>query len=302
MSSLRLNGGRIYNEGLEFSLNMTPFKQKDFVWTIGLNASKNWNTSQNDDLTAKADRLTKGQFLSGSSQRPLKKGKPLSSFWSYSFAGLNPENGYPEFNLLDVEAYDPEVDPTTFLVYSGQSDPYFTGGLNTSVRYKSLQLSAYFSALVGAKKRLPNPYADFVSGKLPDPLNNLSKDLTKRWKKTGDEASTIIPALYTSVDPLYNLTTPDGITTNSRYDMWAKSDAMVVDASFLRCTQIAISWNMPSRLCQKFRATSFSLSATVSNPFVIASKRFDGFDPELSNDSSQSVMPKIFSFGLSVGF
>lgn len=302
MSSLRLNGGRIYNEGLEFSLNMTPFKRKDFVWTIGLNASKNWNSSQNDDLTAKADRLTKGQFLGGSSQRPLKKGKPLSSFWSYSFAGLNSENGYPEFNLLDVETYDPEVDPTTFLVYSGQSQPSFTGGINTSVRYKSLQLSAYFSALVGAKKRLPNPYANFVSGKLPDPINNLSKDLTKRWKKPGDEATTIIPALYTSVDPLYNLTTPDGITTNSRYDMWANSDAMVVDASFLRCTQIALSWNMPKMWCQKFRATSFSLNATVSNPFVIASKRFDGFDPELSTNSSQSVMPKVFSFGLSVGF
>ncbi|WP_065218804.1 MULTISPECIES: SusC/RagA family TonB-linked outer membrane protein [Butyricimonas] len=302
MSTLRLNGGRIYNEGVEFSMNMTPYKQKDFVWTIGLNASKNWNSSQNNDLTAKANRLTKSSFINGSSQRPLKKGKPLSAFWSYSFAGLNSENGYPEFNLLDFETADPEIDPTTFLVYSGQSEPYFTGGFNTSVRYKSLQVTAYFSALVGAKKRLPNPYANFTSGKLPNPIKNLSKDLTKRWKKTGDEKSTIIPALYTSVDNILNLTTPDGITTNSRYDMWANSDAMVVDASFLRCTSIAISWNMSPKLCQKFRATSFSLNATVSNPFVIASKRFDGFDPELSNNSSQSVMPKIFSFGLSVGF
>ena len=167
MSSLRLNGGRIYNEGVEFSMNLTPFKRKDFVWTIGLNASKNWNKSQNDDVTVKVNKLTKNDFLNGSGQRPLKKGYPLRAFWSYSFAGLNPENGYPEFNLLDVEETDPEIDPTTFLVYSGQSDPYFTGGFNTSVRYKSLQLSAYFSALIGAKKRLPNPYANFSSGKLP---------------------------------------------------------------------------------------------------------------------------------------
>lgn len=302
MSSLRLNGGRIYNEGVEFSMNLTPFKRKDFVWTIGLNASKNWNKSQNDDVTVKVNKLTKNDFLNGSGQRPLKKGYPLRAFWSYSFAGLNPENGYPEFNLLDVEETDPEIDPTTFLVYSGQSDPYFTGGFNTSVRYKSLQLSAYFSALIGAKKRLPNPYANFSSGKLPNPINNLSRDLTKRWQKPGDEQSTIIPALYTSVDNILNLETPDGNTANSRYNMWAKSDAMVVNSSFLRCTSIALSWNMPREMCQKIRMTSFSVNATVSNPFVIANKRFNGFDPELSNNSSQSVMPKIFSLGLSVGF
>ncbi|MCB6972178.1 MULTISPECIES: SusC/RagA family TonB-linked outer membrane protein [Butyricimonas] len=302
MPSLLLNGGRIKNEGVEFSINITPYKRKDFVWTVGFNASKNWNSSQSDDVTTKVNKLTKTSFISGSGNRPLKKGYPLGAFWSYSFAGLNPENGYPEFNFIDYETADPEIDPTTFLVYSGSKDPYFTGGFNTSARYKSLQLSAYFSALVGAKKRLPNPYSDFSNGKLPSPLNNLSKDLNKRWKKPGDEQSTIIPALYTSVDNIFNLATPDGNISNSRYSMWANSDAMVVNASFFRCTSISLSWNMSQKLCQKFGATSFSVSAAVSNPFVIASKRFNGFDPELSSNSSQSVMPKVFSFGLSLGF
>ena len=38
--------------------------------------------------------------------------------------------------------------------------------------------------------------------------------------------------------------------------------------------------------------------ATVNNIFVICDKRFNGFDPELGN----SVMPRIFSFGLNIGF
>ena len=298
MNAMKLNGGRIHNHGLEYSVNITPYQRKDFVWTIGINASKNWNRTQNNDIRTKAGKITKSNFLTGSSDRFLKKGYPLSAFWSYSFAGLDPETGYPTFNLIDFEEADPDIDPTTFLVYSGQKDPYFTGGVNTRARYKSFSLGVNFSVLLGAKKRLPNPYQNFSHGKLPDPFYNLSKDLLKRWQKTGDEKHTIYPALYTSVEDLYNIQLPDGTMSNSIYDMWGQSDAMVVNASFLRCTQISLSWNMPKQICSKFGATNCSISANVNNPFVIGSSRFNGFDPELGD----SVMPKIFSFGLSVGF
>ena len=298
MNAMKLNGGRIHNHGLEYSVNITPYQRKDFVWTIGINASKNWNRTQNNDIRTQADKITKSNFLTGSSDRFLKKGYPLSAFWSYSFAGLDPETGYPTFNLIDFEEADPDIDPTTFLVYSGQKDPYFTGGVNTRARYKSLSLGVNFSVLLGAKKRLPNPYQNFSHGKLPDPFYNLSKDLLKRWQKPGDEKHTIYPALYTSVEDLYNIQLPDGTMSNSIYDMWGQSDAMVVNASFLRCTQISLSWNMPKQICSKFGATNCSISANVNNPFVIGSSRFNGFDPELGD----SVMPKIFSFGLSVGF
>lgn len=86
MATMKLNGGRIHNHGIEYSINLTPYKRKDFAWTIGINASKNWNKAQNDDVRIKADKLTKDNFLTGSSDRLLKKGYPLSAFWSYSFA------------------------------------------------------------------------------------------------------------------------------------------------------------------------------------------------------------------------
>lgn len=193
---------------------------------------ENWNKAQNDDVRIKADKLTKDNFLNGSTDRLIKKGYPLSAFWSYSFAGLDPQTGYPTFNRIDFDEIDPDIDPTTFLVYSGQKDPYFTGGVNTRVRYKSLSLGVDFSVLLGAKKRLPNPYANFNYGKLPDPYHNLSKDLLKRWQKPGDEKHTIYPALYTSVEDVYNIQLPDGTQSNSIYSMWANSDAMVVNASF----------------------------------------------------------------------
>ena len=299
MLRMRLNGGRILNHGLEFSFNYTPFRSKNFAWTIGLNASKNWNKSGNPDSAIRANGLGKGDFLSGRTDILLKKGYPISSFWSYSFAGLDPETGYPLFNGIDFTGEgDPNIDPTTFLVYSGQSKAYFTGGFNTRVRWKDLSFGADFSALLGAKKRLPNPYSGFSNGKMPSPISNLNKDLKNRWKKPGDELHTNIPALYTSVvSNDINLPIPDG-SVSSRYDTWAMSDALVADGSFLRCTQINLTYYLPKRICGKFGASSLSLSANLNNVFVIASKRWNGFDPELRS----SVMPRIYSFGLSVSF
>ena len=50
--------------------------------------------------------------------------------------------------------------------------------------------------------------------------------------------------------------------------------------------------------CKKIGIKSLGLSASVDNVFVIASKRFNGFDPELGD----SVQPKNYSFGINVGF
>ena len=298
MSSMPLNGGLITNEGFEFSANYTPIKGKNFAWTIGLNASKNRNRSETDDRTAKADELTHHDFLNGSSDRPLKKGYPLSAFWSYKFTGLAHLTGYPTFEHATYEDVDGNgsVDPTTFLVYSGQSEPDFTGGFNTRIRWKGFNLGIDFAAILGAKKRLPNPYSTFTNGQMPDIFSNLSKELNDRWKQPGDEAHTNIPALYTSIVDYYNLNLPNGLYDNI-YSMWAQSDVRVADASFLRCTQISLSYSFPRKWCQKIKLSHITLNANVNNLFVIASKEWRGYDPELG----YSIQPRVYSLGLSVG-
>lgn len=299
IASLPLNGAIITNHGVEFTMNFTPFRTNDFAWTIGLNASKNWNKSKDDDRTARADELTHTDFLNGNHDRPLKNGYPLTAFWSYKFTGLNGTNGYPTFEHATYDAVDgdPTLDPTTFLVYSGQSEPYFTGGFNTRVRWKDFNFGADFALMLGAKKRLPNPYSTFTGGKMPDIFSNLSKELNDRWKQPGDEAHTNIPALYTSVRDLYNLNLPNGLYDNI-YSMWAQSDARVADASFLRCTQISLSYNVPRKLCKKIGMSRIQVSANVNNLFVIASDKWRGYDPELGN----TLQPRVYSMGLSLGF
>lgn len=294
---MQLNGGLIKNYGIEYSINFTPYSREDFVWNIGINTSKNWNKANSEDASIGATTTNKDHFIGGATDRLVKKGYPIGGIWSYSFAGLEPETGYPTFNNIDYTIANPEIDPSTFLVYSGQKDPFFTGGFNTSIRWKSFSMSTNFSILLGGKKRLPNPYEAFQYGQIPEPNANLSRQLNNRWKKPGDEAHTHIPALWTDINRDINVRLPDGLP-ESIYNMWANSDAMIVNSSFLRCNQIMLNWNMNTKMCQRLGVKSFSVNSSISNVFVVASKKFEGFDPELGD----SVMPRMFSLGFNIGF
>lgn len=294
ISKMQRNGGIIRNRGIEYTLSFSPLKKRDYALSVSLNASKNWN--KGGETHIETDHTT---FLYGKANYILKEGYPLSAFWSYSFAGLD-ENGKATFNLLDVpeEERDSSIEETSYLVYSGEKEPFFTGGLGLSFRYKSLTLNTNFALIIGNKKRLTSPYRDFgaVRSTMPDPTANANRDLLNRWKAPGDEAYTIIPALPSGVETLPKL--PNGENGETSIQMWEMSDAMVVSGSFLRCRSMGLSWQMKREWCHKIFAKNLSLNFSMDNLFVIASKRFNGFDPELDN----SVMPRTFSFGINVGF
>lgn len=296
INQMKRNGGIIYNRGIEYTLSFTPIQKRDFTLNVNLNASKNWNKGGETTI----DRNTT-MYLNGGGTQILKEGYPLSAFWSYSFAGLDGTNGKPTFNYVEVpeEEKSKSIDPTTYLVYSGEKEPYFTGGLGLSFRYKSLSLNTSFSLLLGSHKRLPSPYGDFKGfhDMMPSPISNINRDLLNRWQKPGDEAHTNIPGLPTWPRGIA-WTLPNTDSGESPIPMWEKSDAMVVNASFLRCRNIGLSWQMKQEWCDKIHAKNLSVNFNMDNIFVIASKRFNGFDPELEN----SIMPRSFSLGLNIGF
>lgn len=288
---MSINGGILYNRGIEITVSFNPVNKKDFGLNVSINSSKNWNEGGETPFEA-----TYYNYLTGVSTSVLKKGYPVGAFWSYAFAGLNGTDGSPLFNNMDVDGETAKADPTTVLVYSGSNEPDFTGGLNFGVRYKAFTLNTAFSLLLGGHKRLKSPFAALHNGiRLPEVSTNLSKELNKRWKKPGDENVTDIPAILTGQ---YSMATPFNSSANMITDLYANSDALVVSSSFLRCRNLALSWRMSNEWLKKLKLNSFTVSASVSNLFVIASKRYHGFDPELN----ESVMPKSYSLSLNIGF
>lgn len=287
IATTNVNGGIIYNRGIEGSIAFSPYNTKNTGFSISLNASRNWNTT---GPVLSAPNLA--QYLTGRSGFVMKDGYPLSAFWSYSFAGLNPSNGNAMFNLFDTAPEIAKKDLTSFLVYSGESTPSVTGGMNLNFRYKSFSLGSSFAMIVGSKTRLASPYANFTNGyKLPTSVLNVSRDLLNRWKQTGDELITDIPSINPYNTTLVSL--PNG-GSGSLIQFWESSDARVVNSSFLRCRDIHLSWRFSQNTLRHLGVSNLSITGSMNNLFVIGSSRFNGMDPELKN----SVMPKSFSLGI----
>lgn len=288
------NVAKIDNKGIEVTASFSPIKTKDMKLAMTLIYSKNWNNVKQAGYNENMKPSTTN-FLSGNittDGQLLREGYPVNGFWGYALDGLDPTNGYPQFKYMDMTDYESQAD---FLTYIGEKESYMTAGINLNFSYKSFSLASNLAANIGGKQFLPNPYDKFISSRIPFSEVNLSKELNDRWRKPGDEAYTTIPGVYTGGNP--NTTDPSGQNRNI-YAMWTQSDARVASSSFLRCRQISANWYVSPNLTQRFGVQRLTLSATVSNIFVIADSKFKGMDPE----TGTSVLPRSLSFGLNASF
>ena len=273
-TSMPVNGGDMLNQGWELSVSMTPVRTNSFVWSLSLNTSKNSNEVKSTMNENKNWRAAVDGAIN-------KKGYAVSSFWAFEFMGLNPETGVPILNIPTKEENPAALeDATAYMKYAGKTEPDFQGGLSTSFRYKTLTLSASFNLNVGGKKFLyPMFDDDKMTSGLPSAYYNLSTDLLKRWRKPGDEKYTNIPCIPSSgmAQPVM----PNGGL--ERYPrLYNYTDIRVVNASFLRCNNISLSYTFPGRIARSLYLKNLSLSGSVSNPFIIMSSKFKGMDPEVS--------------------
>ena len=287
-----INGGNMTNKGWDASVSFIPVRARNFVVSMGVSTGKVYNKIESAlEPTGDWQEATGGNLN--------KKGYAVSSFWAFRFAGLNPENGGPMFDLSGSELDEAKADATLYMNYAGKLEPDFNCGLSFSIRYKTLSLSSGLYLSVGNQQFLSpmdnNKSFDNVS--IPSEYKNMSKEWLKRWRKPGDEKYTNVPSLpnYVSSAKKVNVL---GVSENP-YKLYAYSDVRVVDAWYLRCSSISLSYTLPERLLpNSLKNLGFSFS--LSNPFQIRSKDFKGRDPEVA--LGNQPLSRSVSFGLNMSF
>jgi TonB-linked SusC/RagA family outer membrane protein len=301
-----LTGTYIRNTGFECTINTVPLNTGTWRVSLGANFSKNWNKVVKEEIR-EAITYSAGNLIAGQTNNIIVPGYALGSFWAYPYAGPHSEYGIPTFHMLDGSYTDAEraMSPTEYLVYAGSRISDITGGISLRINYKKFSLNSQFVAVLGGKGFLFNPYQSFSGGRMPEPVNNMNKELLDRWTPTNRESN--IPGLYVVPNEMLNpinLTLPDG-TFLSRYDMWAQSDARIVSLSSFRCRNINVSWSLSkekgvlSSFLQRINMRTLDISAGVNNVFLIADSKWGGMDPELGGDRKS---PRSFTFGLNLGF
>ena len=302
ITSLPVNAGTMLNQGLELTVSGTLVRTRDVVWNMSLNTSRNTNS-----LNTSVENTNTWQTAAAG--KWYKKGYAVGSFWVWPLLGLDPTNGYPVFHM-PTKAENPNIDndPTSYLKYAGKLDPDFQAGISTSLRWRSLTLSSSFTWQQGGKKLLYKMF-NLPQGQLPSAYSNLPKEFVNRWRQPGDEKKTNIPSIPSMIynpaknmfEAPYVLGVPNGTVdqTEYLYDMYNNSDSRVVSASFLRCNNISLTYNVPEKWL-RHTVKNVSLTGAVASPFIIVSRDFKGMDPEVATGSQP--IPRVYSAILNVSF
>jgi hypothetical protein len=103
-----------------------------------------------------------------------------------------------------------------------------------------------------------------------------------RWQQPGDQ--TAYPRFST-------------IKTNP--DSWfAQSDGAYADASFMRCTNLALGYSLPDAVCKRLHMQGATFSVNMSNVFTIT--KYKGIDPETAFGTLPQ--PRVIAGKLSFNF
>ncbi len=297
LDQVKINGGKIRNSGIEGSINVVLYQNKDFFSSVRFISSFNKNTL----VSANMDRnITDLEKLNGTA---LIEGKPVGSLYSYKFAGLNEESGFPMFYNSSGEKRYELYEEERYLVSSGKTTPDLTGGFDLSARYKRLHLSIGLQYSVGGSARLPSIYGSNYYAVF-DPLSNVFKEYNDRWRNPGDEKRTNIPVIYDSQKykaAKTALVTPAYLTSaKTALEMYDYSTARVAKTDNIRLRNINVSYVFPEAIASRYGMQSLVINFQAENLFVICDKRWGGRDPE--SGSSNSPIPKTFSVGLNITF
>lgn len=317
-----VNQGEVVNQGVEVSLQFTPINQtvdangkRGFVWRfdpqIGQAINQLVSRAINNKNHILDDKVTYSDYLSGNVQL---SGKPLNTFFSYRFQGLDPTDGHPLFYNTDeslkekfMAANSIEEVVDMVMVDSGTRVPVLQGGFTNYFGYRQFGLNINFSYSLGNKIRL----LKLCSGNAinPYPEQNLRREFVNRWKVPGDENHTNIPSLVASDNVKNNpWWTSAGLlypfAAGSIYDMYDNSDIRVVSGNYLKLQSLSFRYNVHDSFCKKMHIKSAYLSLTGTNLFTICSKKLKGQDPTQSGTSPNinlSVRPN-YSLTLNVTF
>lgn len=250
-----------------------PAHVENSGWEFELNTANTqgifkWNTSFN--ITVARNKLLDFPNLESSSYASRYTiGESLNIVKLYPYKGVDPETG---LWTVDLPAGRNQIQDL---------NPKFYGGFNNSFQYKGLQLDVFFQFV---KKEARN----FVSSlpALPGTMNfNMPIALLARWQNVGD------------LTEVQRFGTRSPATT--AWSNYLLSDAIYVDASFIRLKNLALSYQIPEKWINIDAIQNARVYMQGQNIFTITN--YEGNDPEVN---SMTALPPLrtMTLGIQISF
>ena len=274
VSSVRQNIGEVKNDGWEFMLEGYPIHTPNWKWKLGINATTYKN---------KISSLPSEEMWVGS--KKWVKGGSLYDFYMIEWAGVNPDNGDPQwykFNEAGERVITNDYSSTSSKdkVKVGNSLPKVSGGIQSDLSYKNFSLSALFTYNIGGKIYNSDKLSLMHQGRAGQ---TWSKEMLNRW--TPENRETNIPRLTTS---------PSSSWTN-------QSDRFLVDRSFLKLKTVTFAYALPESFLRRISIKNANVFVQAENLFTWTKEQ--GLDPEQTFDGTtyyRYPSMKTISLGLNI--
>lgn len=271
-SAILDNVGSMRNTGIELQADFSLIQNKDWNWSVGFNLAHN---------KTKVLDLGDDEYLSGSLYR-IVEGKSLYTFYLRDYYGVNPQNGEALWVTEDGTLSNNVSDARR--IYCGSPEPVLTGGINTTLSYKGITLSAVGELKCGNKVLIAENSIFQADG--AEMSVNQANSALNYWKKPGDTGCN-----------------PKPIAKNSTSSMTATSTRFLEDGSYFRIKDVTLSYTLPQNLIKKASLSNVRVYGSAQNLYTFHDVQF--WDPERGIDGTGTgIYPvtKTFAVGVEVTF
>lgn len=245
----------VENSGIELDLTTTNLQTKNFKWQTIFNVT-----------------IPRNKLISfpGIENTPYVNtyvvGKPVNSIFRLKYTGVDSvglptyldanKDGKISYGYTDLEAYGKGDN-----VYIGKGYDDCYGGMTNSITFKGFRFDFSFQFRKGVLKQ--DILGSYSVQNNPGRINNVPKKVVEEIYARGLDKYFIYP---------------DTSPKNSFLNYTSYSDATYTDASFIRLTNVALSWSAPQKWLQPVRMAAASIYMRAQNLGVWS--HYQGLDPE----------------------
>ncbi len=247
VTTAKENIGELQNMGLEFKIDGYIFREKDFYWKLGMMGYTNANKiTKLSAALEEQNRENEANQYKGSTPLPqYAEGESMYALKLVRSGGIDPATGKELYITRDGE-YTFEYNPDD-KVYIGDTEPTFTGSINTSIHYKGFTLYALFSTRLGAWY-YNTTRVNKVEG--ADPIYNADQRVfDDRWKEPGDVA------IYKNIA---DTSLPE------------HTDRFAEKENTLTLSALNLSYEVPKKFCNKYHLKNLRVGINATDLFRLS--------------------------------
>lgn len=227
------NVGEISNTGIEFILDATLVRSRDFNWSLSVNGARNHN------MVEKLYKDTHTGFFS----TIWVAGQSKDAFWLVDWAGVDPVTGAPMWYDKNGDlTYSFSYDNRVFQKYS--SEPILRGGVSNDFNIGRFNVRVMFDYTLGgwAYETLLNDGVNIDE--------NLPVESLSHWTTPGEVA----------LNPRFSYKNGDQGTFNSTRQLWKTTS--------IQLRSVSVGYDIPSRLTSKLGLKSSRITIIGDNLYL----------------------------------